>query len=795
MKKACKYFILFFCLILNTGFYAQILFSEDFQGSIDSKTQLPLNWNESGISKDQIFQTGDSVSSRLVINGDLLWYIPNHTKFAYTSDIACSYNFGGQNCNKSLDRLILPSISFSNINQALSLDFDAFFNGKLGATAQCEYSIDNGVSWTSFFTINPLGDWKSHQVDITFLKNKSNVLIAFRFNDNNALREGLAIDNVVIKQLKYWVDLKIVSSDLTKYTSIPSTQLVPLPLNCKFTNIGSLKSDSSTFLLTIFTNQGQRKLLKSYIKKYSTIDSKDTIDVDFGSVYSNQLSDSFEFQFQIIDKQDSVINNNDLVFKTIISLNEYARDDDSVVSVLGLSSQNTITLGNMFEINKSTYIDSVFVKLDKNNMAVGSTIQAVVYPIINGIPLSNQIGFSSIYTLQANDTTSNVVFKITDTFLSRLKLDSGKYLVALNKYTNGSSLSVKMTNKYFSENAVYVKIGNANFQTLDTYFSGSYKLVPSIRMYCSPYCNLKTKITELKADCSTSKGSLISTPSNGSYPYKYKWSTGDTDSILNNIVVGTYSLNISDKFGCEFDTLKVALNYNTTPRITIDSISHPKCFGSKDGYISLNVVDSNILTKVFWNKEQTNTIYHENLLSGTYIVKVFNEANCFDSTIVSLSSPDSLNVTYIVADETPKDSGEIYLFVKGGIPPYNYFWNDSVITKNRTGLIGDSIYQVLIKDANDCASSLDIYVNKIVGVDELNFDSVKFYPNPSSGVINFTSTNSFDILIENSSGEKVANFTSNENVGSIDMSSYGKGIYLLKISTKNRYYIRKITII
>jgi hypothetical protein len=428
-------------------------------------------------------------------------------------------------------------------------------------------------------------------------------------------------------------------------------------------------------------------------------------------------------------------------------------------------------------------------------MAVGSNIQAVIYPIINDIPLSNHIGFSPIYTIQSNDTNSIIYFKITDTFLSRLKLDSGKYLIAINKYTNGSSLAVKMTNKYFSENAVFVKIGNANFQTLDTYYSGAYKLVPTIRMYCSPYCNLSGKIKDKKADCLSGLGSLSVTPKNGSFPYKYKWNNNSTDSILSNIKVGIYSVNIIDKFGCIFDTQKVELGYNNSPRITLDSIFHPTCYSSKNGYVSLNVVDTNRLTKIFWNKEQTNTIFHNNLASGTYTVKVYNEANCFDSTEVVLSAPDSLNISYVVDGETSKERGEIFLFVKGGVPPYTFSWNDTVFTKNRTDLDGDKTYSVEIKDANSCSKYLSFYVNKVVGVDRIIDEDIVIYPNPTTGIIRINLVDFSDLIIENSEGKYIDSFFLNEGTNELNMLNFEKGIYFLSFKSKNKILIKKIAII
>ena len=796
MRILSKIILFFLFFLFTLELKAQLLFSENFEGVLDENSLLPNDWSKKGLSNDKIFQVGDSLTAIFKINGETLWFVPNHTKFAYTSDVSCSYNLGGENCNKSEDRLILPKQDFTNISTSIVLSFNSFFTGKLGSLASVEYSIDNGISWIFVSNVMPSNQWQENHIDLSNLINKSNVLIAFRFNDNNALRDGLAVDDVQLKKVNPWVDLKILSSDLTKYSIIPSTQLIPLPLNCLFTNQGSKLADTSIFNLKVYSTVNQKKIIKEYSKSIYNIRQKDTINIDFGTIYSNELTDSFEFDFSIENKYDTIKENNELKFNAIVSLNEYARDDNQLVSVLGLTSSNTITIGNMFEINRASYIDSIYVMLDKKNMAVGSNFQAVVYPIINKIPLSNPIGYSAVYTINSGDTVSKVILKVTDSFLSRLKLDSGNYLIAINKYTNGSSLAVKMTNKYFSEEAVYVKIGEANFQTLDTYFSGAYKLVPSIRMYCSPYCNLGVSIKENRADCISGIGSLIAIPRNGSFPYKFTWNNSIKDSILPNAKVGKYSISLEDKFSCKFDTNNIILSFNTPPRITVDSISHPTCFGVANGYVSMKIEDENKLTKIFWNTNQTNTVFNTNLLAGTYLVKVFNEANCSDSTEVILSSPDSLRVGSTFTNETSKSKGEIFLFVSGGTPPYSFFWNDSVTSKNRIGIDGDKTYSVIIKDALSCEKNKDFMIEKLLSLSENEFEAKnKIYPNPSFGQVFIELTEEVFLSIENSDGKLVTSFNLNSLNNTLDLNYLNKGVYLFRITGKNNTMIRKISII
>ena len=796
MKLLSKFLSLICFCFLSNFVNAQVFFSENFEGQLNSSTDLPFSWSKKGLSKDKIFQVGDSVSTCVKSNGELLWYVPNHSKFAFTSDISCSYSLGGQNCNKSADRLILPTQDFSSISESILLTFDSYFTGKLGSIASLEYSIDQGVTWVNIVNITPNNNWQKNYFDLSFLNKFSNILICFKFNDNNSLRDGFAVDNVFFYKVKPWVDLKILSSDLIKYSVIPSSQLIPLPLNSYFTNIGPKDAENTEFSLKIYSKQPQKKLLKEYSKSYSIIKKNDTLKVDFGTIFSNELTEEFEFEFMISNKNDTLLLNNSLVFNALISKNEYARDDNQFVSVLGLSNSNTITIGSVFEINRATYIDSISVQLDKKNMALGTNIQAVVYKVKNRVPISDPFGYSSVYTINSNDTISKVILKVTDGFLSRLKLDSGSYLIAINKFINGSSLAIKMSKKYFSEEAVFIKVGDANFQTLDNYFSGSYKLVPSIRMYCSPYCNLKVKINEGKANCLSGVGSLTAIPLNGSYPYKYSWSNNTQDSLLNNVKTGKYGLTYTDKFSCKFDTFGIVLGYDNPPRITVDSISHPKCFGSNDGYVSIKVTDNKKLSKIFWNTLQTNTIYNDQMSEGFYNIKVFNEANCVDSIQIELISPDSIKVTSTLNNETDNEKGDIFLFVSGGVPPYTYFWNDSVLSKNRLQIEGGKDYFVDIKDFNGCVKRKDFQIKKILSIEnKTEISKVNVFPNPSTGELYLSGVDQCEVTVENVEGVFISKFNLDSLNRKMDLSEYGKGIYVLRIYGNNTILIRKISII
>ena len=107
-------------------------------------------------------------------------------------------------------------------------------------------------------------------------------------------------------------------------------------------------------------------------------------------------------------------------------------------------------------------------------------------------------------------------------------------------------------------------------------------------------------ITEILANvqlfepnCDQSDGFMISSPSQGSYPYTYQWSTGDNSSKLEKVVAGDYELKISDAKGCAIDTvIKVDCRKKIASVLTPDGNGKNDVWvvGYSDRYPSVKVI-------------------------------------------------------------------------------------------------------------------------------------------------------------------------------------------------------------
>jgi len=761
---------------------AQVLFLEDFEGVLNNSSKLPVNWQESGNSLDGIYIVGDSVQANYILNQTSLWKVPSHTKFVMTNDVRCSYEKGIGFCDKSQDRLILPSINFPSYSGSLILTFDNFFTGKLGSQASVEVSLNGGLSWTKEFDlVSDDAKWKSSTVNLSKYIGVSNVLISFLYNDNNLVRDGLAIDNVQIKKQLPWKDVSIDFVDAARYSAIPINQVDSVPLRCTFHNEGTLPIDTVELNVQIIEKGNVSKIMyaKSFI--YKNLKLNDTVSCLIGKFLPTKKNTTYLIKHWVKTSKDSIYYNDSLNISIAITEAAFARDNAQISSTFDLTSSNTITIGNLFEFKTASYIDSIY--FETSNASNGTSVQAYVFSVIDGKISTNELAKSDVLTLSSG---SNKKFlKLKSNLSDRVYLDSGEYLIAIQKTNGGGSMGIRLCDNFYQKNTVFMRIGPVSFQTLDSYFSGTKKNVPIIQAYTSPYCRLSTKIDKINTKCQFATGELRVTPLNAKLPVTYLWNTGQKDSVISKLPFGLYSVKLTDYYNCVFDSSNISLNPFANPIIEIDSLSHPLCYDASNGYVSITTNNPSNITKVNWNGVQSNQLFFANAKSGLYTIKLVDGNNCEDSIKVTLTNPDSLTIDYLVKDESIKAKGIISLFVSGGTPPYSYNWGDTIFDKNRIELKGDSTYVVEVTDTNGCKKIAKIYVGSTLELGILEEQMIKIYPNPVIDVVYVESIAEIeDLTISDLTGKLIEKYSFDYHLNgklTLNLEQLEQGIYFLNL--------------
>ncbi len=215
---------------------------------------------------------------------------------------------------------------------------------------------------------------------------------------------------------------------------------------------------------------------------------------------------------------------------------------------------------------------------------------------------------------------------------------------------------------------------------------------------------LNSNTTSVGTSCNGNDGEATVTVTGGTPPYSYQWSDGQTNATATGLVIGTYSVLITDANNCTFqDVAAVADACNCAVNATA-SATNVLCNGDANGSISLTVAGATAPVSYQWDNGMTMQ-NPTGLAAGTYCVTVNDANNCPANTCVTITEPTALNIATAGTDAScAGNDGTASATVAGGTAPYSYQWDDAATqtTATATGL-APGAYIVIITDVNNCS--------------------------------------------------------------------------------------------
>ena len=182
-------------------------------------------------------------------------------------------------------------------------------------------------------------------------------------------------------------------------------------------------------------------------------------------------------------------------------------------------------------------------------------------------------------------------------------------------------------------------------------------------------------------------------------PLFYDWSNGDSTSMVNGLLPGTYSLTISDITGCEIDTTITVPNLDFLVNIVEQD---PTCFNYSDGSINLTVGNGSPPYVFSWNTGAT-TEDLSNLSAGMYDVSVTDASGCIVVNTITLQNPLPMSISAITQSNPcyGYSVGYIDITAVGSYQPYQYVWSNGETTQDLFNLPA-GYYSVTITDTVGC---------------------------------------------------------------------------------------------
>ena len=196
-------------------------------------------------------------------------------------------------------------------------------------------------------------------------------------------------------------------------------------------------------------------------------------------------------------------------------------------------------------------------------------------------------------------------------------------------------------------------------------------------------------------------------------PFTYQWSTPlvTSDSILNDVPAGTYTLTVTDHNSCTAVT-SITIT-QPAPLVLTPDVIQPTCGGASTGSAYMSYAGGTEPMTFIWSNGPT-TQPDPNLFDGTYGITTTDAHGCTASSSITIAAPTSMVITATITNATCNQSnGGITASVTGGATPYSFAWNTvpAQNTASATGLAAAS-YIVTVTDNNHCTASASFAVSQ-----------------------------------------------------------------------------------
>ncbi len=347
------------------------------------------------------------------------------------------------------------------------------------------------------------------------------------------------------------------------------------------------------------------------------------------------------------------------------------------------------------------------------------------------------------YTVTVTDAnTCTASSNTTITQLSALSLSTSVTDVACNGGTNGA---INLTVSGGTPGYTYLWSNGSTLEDPSGLVAGTYTVTVTDANNCTAQTSavvsqpaalsLSTLVSDVSCN-GGNNGSINLTVSGGTGGYTYLWSNGSLLQDPTGLVVGTYTVTVTDANNC---TAQTSAGVSQPTALSLSTVaSNVTCNGGNNGSINLTVSGGIGGYTYLWSN---GSLLQDptGLVAGTYTVTVTDANNCTAQTSAGVSQPAALSLSTVVSNVTCNggNNGSINLSVSGGTGGYTYLWSNGSLLQDPTGLIAGT-YTVTVTDANNCTAQTSAGVTQATA---LNLSTVVTNVNCNgllTGAINLT---------------------------------------------------------
>jgi hypothetical protein len=603
---------------------AQIFFTEDFEGTMDGTTNIPVGWTESGLSTDGIWSTGNAAAAQSAYIAT--WpATTNGTMFAFSNDDAC-------NCDKSADRMTLPAQDFSAITSpVVQLIVDLI---KINAIDifEVQVSTDGGTTWNTEYTVNTTNAWEDDVViDLSAYIGQSNVLISFFYDDGGAWAYAVGVDEVRLnEQATPTEDLAAINAT-GQYTIIPLPQVVAMAVEATIENVGNVDATDAVVTSNVYLAPDFVTPVYTQTSGNNAVVAGATAVVNNGTYTPSAVGQYvMEHIVSTATLTDSDSSNDTTFYAFTVTDTIYGRDNGNVTIQLGIGAGSFAVLGQNYDLATNDTISSV--TFGAAGLVAGDTVTLLVHDVDGtGMPTTN------IHTQTFIAPDAGPIFEIV--IPGGLDLLAGTYYVGLEEAVTVDNYALYGTDSIFTPNTVWGSINGGAYQTIESIgFPNSFVLRPNFANIdqCS---SLQAAATATDATCNgDADGTATATVTGGLAPYTYLWDDAgsQTTATATGLAAGSYNVTVTDANGCVF-----MANVQVIEPAPVGAVmsSTDETAAGNDGSATATATGGTSPYTYMWDAAAASqtTATATGLTAGTYVVTITDANGCtyMDSVVVN----------------------------------------------------------------------------------------------------------------------------------------------------------------
>ena len=198
-------------------------------------------------------------------------------------------------------------------------------------------------------------------------------------------------------------------------------------------------------------------------------------------------------------------------------------------------------------------------------------------------------------------------------------------------------------------------------------------------------------------------GSAIASPSAGTAPYTFAWSTGSVDTMVTGLCSGTYTVIVTDSLGCSSSNPFVVLS--APPVLTNAVINNASC-GLCNGDVTLAPSGGTAPYTYLWGNGDTISAI-DNLCAGLYSVTITDSTGCSTNFSIPISNPGGVTAVDITSTNVSCfglcDGSVTAATPVGGVAPYSYLWISGGETTTTLSNLCQGVYFLQVADSSGCS--------------------------------------------------------------------------------------------